>query len=819
MNISYKWLKEYVDLHGDAVEVGKQLTSIGLEVEAVEEQETIRGGLRGLVVGHVLTCDAHENSDHLHVTTVDVGSGDPLQIVCGAPNVAAGQKVIVATLGTVLYDGEESFTIKKSKIRGVESYGMICAEDEIGVGTSHDGIITLPPDTPVGMPASEYYNVENDAVIEVDITPNRADAVSHYGVARDLYAYYVAHDMATALHKPDVSSFEAPAHKNTIGIRVENAEGCPRYSGLVIRGLKNQESPDWLKNRLQTVGLRPINAVVDITNYVLMELGQPMHAFDASKIQGNTIVVRNAVDGEPFVTLDGVERKLSSEDLMICNAEHPMCIAGVFGGLDSGTTLETTDVFLESAYFNPPQIRKTARRHQLSTDSSFRFERGADPNITPFALMRAATLITSICGGAVEGELMDVKAREFEPFEVTLSLDRVNKLIGKEIDREKIEQILNALEIDITNFDGEKYLLHVPQYRVDVQRDCDVIEDILRIYGYNNVELSASLHSNLSYSVKPNPTALQELVSNQLSACGFREILNNSLTRTSYYENSVLYPIGNAVRILNPLSADLGVMRQTLLYGGLESIQRNVNRQMPNLKFYEFGNCYHFHDEERRDGAALSPYSEEYHLGMWLTGAKTEQSWTGGQQKSSFFELKAHVDNILVRLGVNLERCVSEEVENEVFRQALRVCSPSKKELATIGIVNADLLKKFGLENDVFYADLLWQPLMCESKKYKLEARELPKYPEVKRDLALLVDKSVRFADLKRLAFDTEKKLLRRVYLFDVYEGKSLPEGKKSYALSFILQDESRTLADHQIDQIMQRLQSAYEKQFGAVIR
>lgn len=819
MNISYKWLKQYVDLHGDAVEVGKQLTSIGLEVEAVEEHETIRGGLKGLVVGEVLTCAVHENSDHLHVTTVNIGGPEPLQIVCGAPNVAAGQKVIVATLGTVLYDGDESFTIKRSKIRGVESFGMLCAEDEIGVGSSHDGIIVLPNDTPVGTAASDYYGVESDWVIEVDITPNRADAVSHYGVARDLYAYYVAHDLPTALRRPDINGFAAGQGKSSVSIRVENTEGCPRYSGLVIRGIKNQESPDWLKNALLTIGQRPINAVVDVTNYVLMETGQPMHAFDAKKIKGDTIVVRNAVKDEPFVTLDGVERKLNEHDLMICNSEEPMCIAGVFGGLDSGTTLETTDVFLESAYFNPAQIRRTARRHQLSTDSSFRFERGADPNIQPFALKRAATLITAICGGTVESDIMDVKSQDFPPFQVTLSLSNAKKLIGNEIGKDKIEQILKALEITIESFDGENYHLLVPQYRVDVQRECDVVEDILRIYGYNNVELSSSLHSNLSFSPKPDPVRLQELISNQLSACGFNEILNNSLTRTAYYENSQLYPISNAVRILNPLSADLGVMRQTMLFGGLESIERNVNRKAQNLKFYEFGNCYHFDEAKRREGAALSPYYEEYHLSLWLTGAKTEQSWVMPQEKSTFYQLKAYVDNIFLRLGINTDRCRYEELENETYSQALRIISPSKNELGTIGIIRTEILKEFGLDNDVFYADLLWKALVAESKKYKLEATELSKYPEVKRDLALLVDKSVQFADMRQAAFNTEKRLLKRVYLFDVYEGKNLPNGKKSYALSFILRDDNRTLEDKQIDQIMQRLQAMYEKQFGATIR
>lgn len=836
MNISYKWLKRYIDLKDDANEVARILTSIGLEVGTVEEVQTIRGGLKGLVVGEVLTCEEHPNSDHLHITTTRVAQGEePLQIVCGAPNVAAGQKVIVATLGTVLYSGDESFTIKKSKIRGVESFGMICAEDEIGVGTSHDGIMVLPADTPVGMSAAEYFGLESDYVIEVDITPNRSDGASHFGVARDLYAYYQAHcqdkSQAPQLLKPSVDDFSVNNKDFVIDVKVENTEACPRYAGVTISGVEIHESPKWLQDSLRTIGLRPINNVVDATNFVLFEQGQALHSFDADKIKGRKLIVKNVAEGTPFTTLDGVERKLSDKDLMICNAEEPMCIAGVFGGLESGVTGQTRNVFLESAYFNPVSIRKTARRHGLNTDASFRFERGVDPNNTIYVLKRCALLIQEIAGGKISSEIVDIKSQEFPHFPVELSLEKCNSLIGKELGRETIENILRALEIRIDGFNNGVWTLAVPPYRVDVQRDVDVIEDILRIYGYNNVELSDKLHSNLSFAAKPESHRMQRLISEQLTAQGFNEILNNSLTKVAYYsEQEGAFGLASCVKVLNPLSADLGVMRQTLLFGGLESIARNVNRKNANLRFYEFGNCYHFDESRRSDSSCetnevavekdhLKAYTEEYHLALWLTGDKEPQTWVRAAEQSSFYQLRAFVNNILERLGVNLDACTMEDFESPLFSEAVVLRSPDKRVLGTLGIVNKHAAKQLDVNQPVYYADLLWSELLRQNSRYKMNFRELPKYPEVRRDLALLVDKDVRFGDLRAAAMQTERKLLKQVTLFDVYEGKALLPGKKSYALSFILQDENKTLEDRQIDNVMQRLQRVFEEKFGAVLR
>ena len=824
MNISYKWLKNYINLSDTPEEVAKILTSIGLEVGTVEKVETIRGGLNGLVVAQVLTCEAHPNSDHLHITTVRLAEGDePVQIVCGAPNVAAGQKVICATLGTVLYSGEESFTIKKSKIRGVESFGMLCAEDEIGVGTSHDGIIVLPEDTKVGTSAKEYYNVEDDYVIEVDITPNRADAISHYGVARDLYAYYHSHGHTDIhLNKPSVEDFKVDNHELTVAVEVENADACPRYSGVTISGVTIAESPDWLKTALLSIGLRPINNVVDATNYVLHEMGQALHAFDADKIKGNKIIVKNVAAGTPFVTLDEVERQLDAADLMICNVQEPMCIAGVFGGLDSGVSNSTKNIFLESAYFNPVTIRKTARRHGLQTDASFRYERGCDPNNTIYVLKRCATLIQQVAGGKIAMDIVDIKNDEFAPFEVSLSLSEIHSLIGKELGAELVETILASLEIQIaekkiTGSDVQ-YKLLVPRYRVDVQRGCDVVEDILRIYGYNNIEFPEKVNTNLVYSQKPDSTFWTRRISELLTAQGFNEILNNSLTKTSYYDRLEAYPFAQCVKLLNPLSADLAVMRQTLLFGGLESIQRNVNRRNSNLKFYEFGNCYHYNKPS--DAAEpISAYTEEPHLALWLTGQKTAQSWAEQQKEVSFYQMRAYVENIFRRVGLNIEKLTLSEFSNELYTEGLKYILPTGKELCYIGAVTRNLRKQFDIDGAAYFADINWQLLLKEQKKYKPVIADLPRFPEVRRDLALLIDKQVRFADLKQAAMQTEKKLLKDVFLFDVYEGKTLDIGKKSYALAFILQDENNTLKDQQIDFIMQRLQKMFEQQFGAKLR
>ena len=829
MNISYNWLKRYIALNDSAEEVAKILTSIGLEVGKVEKVQTIKGGLEGLVVGEVITCVDHPNSDHLHITTTRVApDAEPLQIVCGAPNVAAGQKVIVATVGTVLYDGDEKFTIKKGKIRGEESLGMICAEDEIGVGTSHDGIMVLPADTPIGMPAKEYFGVEDDTLIEVDITPNRADAASHYGVARDLYAYYQAKGIDTALTKPSVKNFHVQSNDLPIEVVVENAEACPRYTGVSIKGVTIKESPDWLKKALNTIGIRPINNVVDVTNFVLHEMGQALHSFDADKIKGNKVVVKNATEGQKFITLDGVERTLSAADLMICNAEEPMCIAGVFGGQDSGISETTTNVFLESAYFDPVSIRKTARRHQLSTDASFRYERGCDPNNTLYILKRCALLIQEVAGGEIAMEVTDQGHNYFDPFSVELNIPRVNALIGKELGEELIEKILRALEMEIISKEETTWQIGVPRYRVDVQRECDIVEDILRIYGYNNVEFPEKLNTSLSYNPKPNPVALQIRISEQLTAQGFNEILNNSLTKVSYYEPLEGLSLATCVKIMNPLSQDLGVMRQTLLFGGLESIQRNANRKNADLKFYEFGNCYHYDAEKIATRQAKDPnwvydplyaYREEPHLALWLTGNKTPQSWVQKEEKASFYTLRAYVNNVLRRLGVNVQLLNMEPLNAELCSDGMVIKAPNGKQIGYMGVMNTKLLKAFDIDNPVYYADLDWNMLLKLHKQYKPVINDLPKFPEVKRDFALLVDKSVKFADLAKAALASEKKLLKAVNLFDVYEGKNLEAGKKSYALSFILQDTENTLKDKQIEAIMAKLQKVFEDQFGAKLR
>ena len=828
MNISYNWLKRYIALQDDAEQVAKILTSIGLEVGTVEKVQSIKGGLEGLVVGEVVTCVPHPNSDHLHITTTRVAPDEePIQIVCGAPNVAAGQKVIVATIGTVLYSGDEHFTIKRGKIRGEESLGMICAEDEIGVGSSHDGIMVLPPDTPVGLPAKDYFHLEDDYVIEVDITPNRNDGASHYGVARDLYAYYQAHGQNIALTKPSVEAFSVQTNTLPIRVTVENSDACPRYSGVSIKGVTVAESPDWLKKALTTIGLRPINNVVDATNFVLHEMGQALHAFDADKIKGQQIIVKNVAEGTKFVTLDGAEHTLSAADLMICNAEEPMCIAGVFGGLDSGVTNETKNVFLESAYFDPVSIRKTARRHQLSTDASFRYERGCDPNNVIYNLKRCAMLIQELAGGEIAMDIVDVKNGEFKPWEVAFNLDRAYKLIGKEIGEDVINTILKALEIEIVEKNGDNLLLAVPRYRVDVQRECDVVEDILRIYGYDNVEFPEKLNTSLSYNPKPNPEALQKRISEQLTAQGFNEIMNNSLTKTSYYQNGTW--LETCVKIMNPLSQDLGVMRQTLLFGGLESIQRNANRKNADLKFYEFGNCYHRRVSGDGSPCGIEAYTEEPHLGLWITGNKTLQSWVMKDEKTTFYQLHAYVNNILRRLGVNIDKLVLEPAIDptgdtscgicQCFSDGLVIKAANGKTLGYMTVVAKDLLKQFDIDNPVYYADMYWKELLKQNKQYKPVINDLPKYPEVKRDFALLVDKGVQFADLARAAFETGGKLLKNVYLFDVYEGKNLEEGKKSYALSFILQDAENTLKDKQIENIMSRLQNTFEEKFNAKLR
>ena len=819
MNISYNWLKQYININITPDELSKALTSIGLEVGGVDEVQTVKGGLEGLVIGEVLTCTNHENSDHLHVTTVNVGTEEALQIVCGAPNVAAGQKVVVATVGTKLYSGEESFTIKRSKIRGVESMGMICAEDEIGIGTSHDGIIVLPADAVVGTLAKDYYGIKSDFLLEVDITPNRVDAASHYGVARDLAAFFALKNPAIQLTKPSVEAFKVQNTNLTIPVTVENTEACPRYSAVTISGVKVTESPEWLKNALLVIGLRPINNIVDITNYVLHELGQPLHAFDADKIAGGEVRVKCMPEGTPFISLEGTERKLNAADLMICNAEKPMCIGGVFGGLDSGVTETTQNVFLESAYFNPVSIRKTARRHGLNTDASFRFERGCDPTNTIYVLKRCALLIQEVAGGTISSEIVDIYPQEVKPFEVEITLQKINSLIGKEIGKENIETILGALEMKIVNRTEEGYTLHVPAYRVDVQRDVDVIEDILRIYGYNNIEIGEKLMSNLSYSSKPDSHKLQNLIAEQLTAQGFNEILNNSLTKGGYYTDLTSFPAAHSVKIINALSSDLNVMRQTLLFGGLENIAYNVNRRNADLKFYEFGNCYYYNADNKKEGETLAAYDEDFHLGMWLTGNKQAQSWTAAEQKSSIYELKAYIENIFRRLGFNLRKLVTGEYADDLLSEALTVYSARGNKLAVYGFVHPKIRKVMDIDQEVFYADLNWNAILSELGKHKVQYAEISKFPEVKRDLALLIDKNVTFAEIEKIAYETERKLLKKVTLFDVYEGKNLEAGKKSYAVSFILQDETKTLTDAQIEGIIKKMLGNFENKLGAKLR
>ena len=815
MNISYKWLKEYVDFDLTAQQVADALTSTGLEVDALEEVQSIRGGLKGLYVGKVLTCETHPNSDHLHVTTVDLGKGEPSQIVCGAPNVAAGQKVIVADLGCVLYDGDNEFVIKKSKLRGVESNGMICAEDEIGIGNDHSGIIVLPEDAVVGTPAAEYYNLESDWLIEVDITANRADGLSHWGVARDLYAWLKSNGYETSLHRPDCSEFKVDNHDLPIEVVIENQEACKRYACVSVTDCEVKESPDWLKNKLTTVGLRPINNIVDITNYVMMAYGQPLHTFDADMVKGHKIVVKTMAEGTPFQTLDGEEHKLSDRDLAICNAEEPMCIAGVFGGKGSGTYETTKNVVLESAYFHPTWIRKSARRHGLSTDASFRFERGVDPNGTIYALQQAAILCKQLAGGKISMEVCDVYPEPMKNAVVELSYEYVHNLVGKEIPVDTIKSICESLEMKVLNETAEGLTLEIPAYRVDVQRPCDVVEDILRIYGYNNVEIPTQLKSSLVIKAdEDRKHKLQNLVSEQLVGAGFNEILNNSLTKTAYYEGKK-----NVVKIMNPLSSDLGVMRQTLLYGGLESVEHNVKRKNANLKFFEFGNCYFFDEEKENPENPMQAYKEENFMGIWVTGKRVEGSWAHPNEDSTYYELAAYVQTILNRIGLKQGATVQKKSENEDFSAGIVIENRGGKKLIEMGVLSKKLLKQFDLQQPVYFAELNWTQLMKATKKNEVTFTDIPKHPAVSRDLALLVDNNVEFAQIEQIARQTEKKLLKKVELFDVYEGDKLPAGKKSYAVNFILQDAEKTMNDKQIDAIMQKLIANIKKQLNAELR
>ena len=808
MKISYNWLKQFLKTDWEAEKTGALLTDLGLEIEGIESYQSVKGGLEGVVVGEVLTCEKHPNADKLKVTTVDIGNSEPLKIVCGAPNVAVGQKVPVATIGTTLYTDEgESWTIKKGKIRGEESHGMICAEDELGLGTSHDGILVLDNAIKVGTLASEVFKVENDQVFEIGLTPNRADAMSHYGTARDLKAGLIQKDVNLELITPSVSAFHVDNRLLKIDVEVFDKEKAPRYCGLTISGLKVEESPSWLQHRLKAIGLSPINNVVDATNYVLHELGQPLHAFDAAKVKGNKIEVKTLPTGTKFITLDEVERELHEEDLMICDAEKPMCIAGVFGGINSGVTATTTSIFLESAYFNPISIRKSAKRHGLNTDASFRFERGIDPNITEYALKRAALLITEIAGGEITSDIVDEYPVKVEDFQVRLSFENAKNLIGEEIPKETIKSILSSLEIKVNNVTETGLGLTVPSYRNDVQREADIIEEILRVYGYNNVGTTEKLNASISNSSKFEDYRIQNIIGNQLVSQGFYETMANSLTSSKYIELSEQLKSEYNVEMLNPLSQDLSVMRQSMLFSGLEAIAYNINRKQSNLKLFEFGKTYHDYSGNRE---------ESKHLALFVSGDRTNESWNVSVNKSDFFYLKGIISSVLQRLGIS--RFKESAVKNDYYSEGISL-GLGKVNLVDFGLIKKPILKHFDISQPVLFADFNWDNILKVISNNIIKFKDIPKYPEVRRDFALLLDENVTFDSILTIAKQSEKQLLKSVNLFDVYQGNNLPAGKKSYAVSFTLQDENKTLTDKQIDKIMNKLQQSFEKQLGAELR
>ncbi|MBQ9473491.1 MAG: phenylalanine--tRNA ligase subunit beta [Bacteroidales bacterium] len=825
MNISFNWLKDYVELGGmTPEELDDLLTFSGLEVEGVEKVETIKGGLEHVVIAQVLTCEPHPNSDHLHITTVDVGGDRPLDIVCGAPNVAAGQKVVCAQTGTKIYTSDtEFYEIKKGKLRGAVSEGMLCAADELQLGSDHDGIMVLPDDAPVGMPAKEYFHVEGDSVLEVAITANRSDATSHIGVARDVVAVLnTRQGKELKLRRPEPPALEPESSDTAVKVRVEEPELCPRYSGITIRNITVKDSPEWLQNKLRTVGLRPINNIVDITNFVLMEVGQPLHAFDADKIEGQAIVVKRLADGTTFRTLDDVERKLDSRDLMICadkpQGAEPLCIAGVFGGIDSGVTAKTRNIFIESAYFNPVSIRKTSKRHGLKTDASFRYERGADPNITVWALRRAAALVKELAGGEICGDMVDLYPTPIPQATVDINFERIFGLMGTRIPVEKIRTILTSLDITIEQEDTDGMRLRIPTCKVDVTRECDVVEEIMRIYGYDNIPFDERLSSCLSYSNKPNTAHLRNTIGDYLAANGFFEIMNNSLTKSDYYKDNPDFDASKSVAILNPLSRELDVMRQTLLYGGMECVARNINHKIHDQKLFEFGRAYLEVNPEATDTGKR--YDETQHLSLFITGAETPENWMTGTIKSNFYHLKAHVTNILHRMRVDPTRLVIAAASEKYYAEGLSyTLKDSHKQLLSIGRLGKETLRRMDCKQEVYYADINWDLLLSIYPKKEVTYCEIAKFPEVRRDLALILRQEVTFDDVQRTAFATEKKLLKRVSLFDVYEGKGVTEGMKSYAVSFILQDDNKTLTDTQIDNVMSRLQKQMESQLGASIR
>ena len=808
MKISYNWLKQFLQTDWEVNNTSELLTDLGLEVEGVETIESIKGSLEGVVVGEVLTCIQHPNADRLKLTTVNLGSGDPVQIVCGAPNVAAGQKVPVATIGTMLYDDSGSgFKIKKGKIRGEESHGMICAEDELGLGASHDGILILDDQLKPGTKATDVFNIEIDKVFEIGLTPNRADAMSHYGVARDFRAGLIQHGINLELITPSVSDFQVDERRLRVDVEVDKKESAPRYCGISIVDVEVKDSPEWIQNRLKSIGLTPKNNIVDITNYVLHELGQPLHAFDAEKIEGNKVVVKTLESGTKFTTLDGIERELHSEDIMICDAaSNPLCIAGVFGGINSGVTEKTTSIFLESAYFNPVSIRKTAKRHALNTDASFRFERGIDINFTKYALKRAAILIKEYSNGKIASDVMDFYPEKMEDFQVFLSYDNAFRLIGQELDKETIKNILASLEIKISSETEAGLGLTIPSFRVDVQREADIIEEILRVYGYNNIKFSHKLNSSISFNSNKD-TIVENVVANHLTSLGFNETMANSLTKEDYISLSKNLKAEFNVSMLNPLSNDLKVLRQSLLFSGLESISYNLNRKNNSLKLYEFGKTYHKYEHG---------YQEDKHLTIFISGARTKDTWTIPSQNSDFFYLKGIIISILDRIGIsNLK---TSPIKSDVFSEGI-VFSLGKKKLVEFGIVTKQIRKEFGIKQEVLFADFDWLTILSISGNKKIKVSNLTKFPSVKRDLALLLDEKITFKEIYDLAFQSERNLLKDVDLFDVYQGEKLPEGKKSYAVSFVLQDKNKTLEDRQIDKIMLKLQQSFENNLEAVLR
>ena len=814
MKISFNWLKDYIECDLTPEALAQALTSIGLEVDALEEVEEIPGGLKGVIVAEVVECVDHPDSDHLHITKLNVGEPELLQVVCGAPNVAAGQKVLLATVGTVL---GEDFKIKKSKIRGVESFGMICAEDELGIGEGHDGIMVLDPEAVVGTPAKDYLGLATDAIIEIGLTANRVDAASHIGVARDIYAYLKHNGIPCEFKMPDVSAWADSEDGEAIPMEVTAADGAPRYTGTTIRGVKVAPSPEWLQKKLVSIGLRPINNIVDITNFVLHEVGQPLHAFDAAKITGNKVVVRRAEEGEKFVTLDGVERTLSAADLMIANAEKPMCLAGVFGGEESGVTESTVDVFLESAYFNPVSIRKSSKRHGLKTDASFRYERGADPLVVEYAAKRAALLIQELAGGKIEGRMQQFYPEAIEKKVVELDYNRIENFVGKKIGHEVIEEILTSLAYEFVEKTENGAKVAVPSYMIDVYRECDIVEEILRIYGYNNIELPQAMRMSVNAPQKPEQEQVRKTIADFLAANGFVETMNNSLTKSDYYAKLKTYPEDKCVRIMNPLSSDLNVMRQTLILNGLEVIAYNINRQITNIKTFEYGSVYSFNPE--MDGKTLDSYEEHTCYAMFMSG-QPEKSWRVDPGKGNYFQLKGYLELLLKRFGCDIYSLQTEAAPADLFSEGLSYSLPgSGQPLAVMGTIAPARLKQFGIKQPVFAAEINWPAFFTLIKRNKIKYSELPKFPEVRRDLALLLDESVTYADLRKSALRVGKKLLKQVSLFDVYRGDKIAEGKKQYALSFVLQDLEKTLTDNDVEKVMSKLLATFQNEFGATLR